>query len=46
MKYYFQIVVDGFSDDIESIERLRENLKGEIWHEESNVYPPTIHKLK
>lgn len=46
MKYYFQIVIDGFSNDVESIESLYQNLQGEIWHEKSNVYPPTIKEVR
>lgn len=40
VSYYFQIVIDGYSDSKESVEILYHNLEGEIYHEDSNVYPP------
>jgi len=40
MRYYFQIVIDGWTDEKESVLSLKSNLEGELWHQDSNVYEP------
>jgi len=42
MTYHFKIVIEGNSEDIDSINTLYENLQGEIWHEDCIVNKPEI----
>jgi hypothetical protein len=42
MTYHFKIVIEGDSEDKESINRLYENLWDEVWHENSVVREPEI----
>ena len=45
-KYFFQILITGESDDLFSVDSLYENLKTEVWHDNSEVHPPTYRRLK
>lgn len=45
VSYYFQIVIDGHSDSKESVERLYNNLEGEVYHEDINLSPPTYREI-
>ena len=45
MRYYFQIVLDGWVDDKDSVNRLKSNLEGEIYHQDSHVYKPIYHDV-
>lgn len=42
MTYHFKIVIEGDSEDEESINVLYQNLQGEIWHDNSIVREPEI----
>jgi len=42
MTYHFKIVIEGNSEDKESIYSLYENLQGEIWHEDCIVKEPEV----
>jgi len=42
MTFHFKILIEGDSEDKESINTLYENLQGEIWHEDSIVHEPEI----
>ncbi len=45
-RYFFQIMITGETEDLESVCDLYENLRHEIWHENSKVHPPTYRELK
>jgi hypothetical protein len=45
MKYYWCIVIDGFTDDKKSVAALRENLYGELWHPDTKVYYPVFREV-
>jgi hypothetical protein len=40
MTYHFKIVIEGKSEDKESVMQLYENLDSEIWHEECIIHKP------
>jgi hypothetical protein len=42
MTYHFKIVIEGDSEDKESINTLYNNLQCEVWHENSVVKEPEI----
>ncbi|MFA5715640.1 MAG: hypothetical protein WC998_07865 [Candidatus Paceibacterota bacterium] len=42
MTFHFKILIEGYSEDKESIKSLYENLQGEVWHENSIVHEPEI----
>ncbi|MFA5715698.1 MAG: hypothetical protein WC998_08155 [Candidatus Paceibacterota bacterium] len=44
MTFHFKILIEGDSEDKESIKSLYENLQGEVWHENSIVHEPEIIK--
>ena len=46
MTYHFKIVIEGDSEDKESINRLCENLKSEVWHDNCIVMMPEITSTK
>ena len=46
MTYHFKIVIEGDSEDKESIESLYQNLQGEVWHENSIIHEPEITSTK
>ena len=46
MTYHFKIIIEGDSEDKESINRLCENLKSEVWHENSVIHEPEITSTK
>ena len=46
MTYHFKIVIEGDSEDAESINVLYQNLQSEIWHDNSIVREPEITSTK
>ena len=45
-KYFFSITIQGFTEDKESVEKLRNNLMGELWHENCEIYPPKFYEVR
>ncbi len=46
MSYHFKIIVEGDSEDKESIESLYQNLHAEVWHDNSFIHEPEITSTK